>query len=121
MHARHVDAGHEDIRVARQRLRGEQAAIGKPPDADALRIDMGAAIDRSLISSQDMRVDVEMNGAHTRGETVASRHNSSDRKVLRDDRYVIEGIEKVQPNVRVAVESDAQRFIQLFISRMAGK
>ena len=99
-------------------LAGKLGADGTPMH-DPLAV--GAAIDRSLISSQDMRVDVEMNGAHTRGETVASRHNSSDRKVLRDDRYVIEGIEKVQPNVRVAVESDAQRFIQLFLSRMAGK
>jgi len=92
---------------------------GGTPMHDPLAV--GAAIDRSLISSQDMRVDVETNGAHTRGETVASRHNSSDRKVLSGDRDIIEGIEKVQPNVHVAVESDAQRFIQLFISRIAGK
>ncbi len=99
-------------------LAGKLGADGTPMH-DPLAV--GAAIDRSLISSQDMRVDVELNGAHTRGETVASRHNSSDRKVLSGDRYVIEGIEKVQPNVHVAVESDARRFIQLFISRLAGK
>jgi hypothetical protein len=81
---------------------------------------VGAAIDRSLITTADMRVEVETRGEHTRGETVASRHNSSDRKVLRGDRYVIEGIEKVQPNAHVAVASDAGRFIQLFISRMRG-
>jgi hypothetical protein len=52
---------------------------------------------------------------------VASRHNSSDLKVQEGNRYVIEGIEKVQPNVHVAVASDARRFIQLFISRIAGK
>jgi inosine-uridine nucleoside N-ribohydrolase len=68
-----------------------------------------------------MRVDVETAGTHTRGETVASRHNSSDRRVVRGDRYVIEGIEKVQPNAHVAVASDARRFIQLFISRLAGR
>lgn len=82
---------------------------------------VGAALDPSLITTQDMRVDVELSGAHTRGETVASRHNSSDRRVLRGDHYVIEGIEKVQPNVHVAVGSDARRFIQLFISRVAGR
>jgi inosine-uridine nucleoside N-ribohydrolase len=82
---------------------------------------VGAVIDRSLITTRDMRVDVETRGEHTRGETVASRHNSSDRKVLRGDLYTIDGIEKVEPNVHVAVESDAQRFIQLFISRLASK
>jgi inosine-uridine nucleoside N-ribohydrolase len=82
---------------------------------------VGAAIDRSLITTRDMRVDIETRGQFTRGETVASRHNSSDLKVLRGDRYVIEGIEKVEPNVHVAVASDARRFIQLFVSRIAGK
>jgi len=82
---------------------------------------VGAVIDRSLITTLDMRVEVETRGEYTRGETVASRHNSSDRKVLRGDHYIIEGIEKVQPNVHVAVGSDARRFIELFISRIAGK
>ncbi|MBZ5545865.1 MAG: nucleoside hydrolase, partial [Acidobacteriia bacterium] len=62
---------------------------------------VGAAIDRSLITTQDMRVDIETRGEFTRGETVASRHNSSDLKVLHGDRYVIEGIKKVEPNVHV--------------------
>jgi purine nucleosidase len=82
---------------------------------------VGVAIDRSLITTQDMWVDVETRGEFTRGETVASRHNSSDRRVLRGERYVIDGIETVHPNVHVAVESKSQRFIDLFISRIAGK
>jgi inosine-uridine nucleoside N-ribohydrolase len=82
---------------------------------------VGSVIDRSLITTKHMRVDVETRGEHTRGETVASRHNSSDRKVLRGNRYVIEGIEKVQPNVHVAVDSDPRRFLELFSSRIAGK
>jgi inosine-uridine nucleoside N-ribohydrolase len=82
---------------------------------------VGAAIDRSLITTQDMHVDIETRGEFTRGETVASRHNSSDLRVLRGNRYVIEGMEKVEPNVHVAIASDARRFIQLFITRIAGK
>jgi inosine-uridine nucleoside N-ribohydrolase len=82
---------------------------------------VGAVIERSLITTQDMRVEVETRGEFTRGETVASRHNSSDRKVLRGERYVIDGVERVHPNVHVAVESDSKRFIELFISRLAGK
>jgi len=99
-------------------LAGKLGANGTPMH-DPLAV--GAEIDRSLITTEDMRVDVETRGEHTRGETVASRHNSSDRKVLHGNRYIIEGIEKVQPNVHVAVDSDARRFIQLFISRIAGK
>ena len=82
---------------------------------------VGAAVDRSLITTQAMRVDIETRGEFTRGETVASRSNSSDHRVLRDGRYVIDRIEKVPPNVRVAVTSDAARFIRLFISRIKGK
>jgi inosine-uridine nucleoside N-ribohydrolase len=82
---------------------------------------VGAVIERSLITTQDMRVEVETRGEFTRGETVASRHNSSDHKVLRGERYVVDGVERVQPNVHVAVESDSKRFIELFISRLAGK
>lgn len=82
---------------------------------------VGSVIDPSLITTRDMRVDVETRGEHTRGETVASRHNSSDRKVLSGNRYIIDGIETLQPNVHVAVDSDARRFIQLFLSRIAGK
>lgn len=99
-------------------LAGKLGADGTPMH-DPLAV--GAVIDRGLITTQDMRVDIETRGEHTRGETVASRHNSSDRKVLRDNRYIIEGIEKVQPNVHVAVDSDAGRFIHLFISRLAGR
>ena len=99
-------------------LAGKLGADGTPMH-DPLAV--GAVIDRSLITTEDMRVDVETRGEHTRGETVANRHNSSDRKVLRGNWHVIDGIEKVQPNVHVTVQSDARRFIQLFSSRLAGK
>jgi inosine-uridine nucleoside N-ribohydrolase len=82
---------------------------------------VGAVIERRLITTQDMRVEVETRGEFTRGETVASRHNASDHRVLRGERYVIDGVERVYPNVHVAVESDSKRFIELFISRLAGK
>jgi len=82
---------------------------------------VGAAIDRHLITTRDMWVEVETAGEFTRGETVASRHNSSDHKVSRGDHDAIDGVAAVQPNVHVAVESDARAFIDLFISRLAGK
>jgi purine nucleosidase len=82
---------------------------------------VGAVIDRGLVETQEMRVEIETRGEFTRGQTVASRQNTSDRKVLRGDRYVVEGVEKLEPNARVAVGVDARRFIELFISRIAGK
>jgi purine nucleosidase len=99
-------------------LAGKLGGDGTPMH-DPLAV--GAVIDRSLITTRDMWVEVETGGEFTRGETVASRHNSSDHKVLRGERYVIDGVEKVHPNVHVAVESDSKRFIELFISRLAAK
>lgn len=97
-----------------ERLGGEGTPMHDP-------LAVGAAIDRSLIRTNDMRVEIELRGEFTRGETVAYRHNSSDRNVRRGDRYAVEGIEKVRPNVHVAVASDAPRFLNLFLSRLAGK
>ncbi len=82
---------------------------------------VAAVIDPAVIKTRDMHVVIETRGEHTRGETVASRHNSSDRRVRKGDRDMIDGLETVQPNVHVAVESDAERFIQLFLARLAGK
>lgn len=82
---------------------------------------VGAVIDPTLISTENMWVEVETRGEFTRGETVASRHNASDRRIFRGGRYVIVGIERVQPNVHVAVGVESRRFIDLFISRLAGK
>jgi inosine-uridine nucleoside N-ribohydrolase len=66
-------------------------------------------------------VDVETRGEFTRGETVANRHNAVERNVLHGDRYIIEGLDKVEPNAKVCVEVDADRFLQLFVSRIRGK
>jgi len=52
---------------------------------------------------------------------VANRHNEFEKNVLHGDHYVIEGLEKVTPNVQVCTGVDAERFIQLFISRVQGK
>ncbi len=82
---------------------------------------VGAAIDRSLIQTQPMHVDVETRGQFTRGETVANRRNSIENNVPHEDRLWIEGIQPVQPNVQVAVGSNAEKFAAMFISRIRGK
>jgi inosine-uridine nucleoside N-ribohydrolase len=82
---------------------------------------VGAAIDPAIITTKNMRVDVETRGQFTRGETVANRRNSVERNVLHGDRYWIEGIDQLQPNAKVSVSSDAERFLKMFVSRIKGK
>jgi len=82
---------------------------------------MAAVIDRSLIETQPMHVNVELRGEFTRGETVANRQNALNRKVPRGDRLVFEGTEPLTPNTHVAVDINAQRFVDLLIARLAGK
>jgi inosine-uridine nucleoside N-ribohydrolase len=95
--------------------------FGSPgsPMYDSLAI--GAAIDPTLMKTEAMRVDVETRGEFSRGETVANRRNEYEKNVLHGDHYVIEGLEKVAPNVEVCTGVDSERFIQLFISRVQGK
>src|SRR6202795_1778143 len=82
---------------------------------------VGVAIDASLVKAPPMHVDVETRGDFTRGETVANRRNAVERNVLHGDRYVVEGVDKVQPNAKVCVEVDSDRFLQLFVSRIKSK
>jgi purine nucleosidase len=82
---------------------------------------VGVAIDATLVKAPAMHVDVETRGEFTRGETVANRRGFVERNVLHGDRYVIEGIDQVEPNAKVCVEVDADRFLQLFVSRIRGK
>jgi len=103
-------------------LLGQEAkygAGGGSPMYDPLAV--GTAIDPSIVSTQAMHVDVESRGEFTRGETVANRRNSVERNVLHGDHYVIEGIDHVNPNVQVCTGVNADKFLQLLNSRLAGK
>jgi purine nucleosidase len=82
---------------------------------------VGVALDPTLVKAPEMHVDVETRGEFTRGETVANRHGAVERKVLHGDHYVIEGVDKVSSNAKVCVEVDADRFLELFVSRIQGK
>jgi inosine-uridine nucleoside N-ribohydrolase len=82
---------------------------------------VGVAIDPTLVTLKDMHVEVEMKGEFTRGETVANRMGSNENNVLHGDHYEIEGAIDLKPTARVCLESDADRFLQLFISRIKGK
>jgi purine nucleosidase len=86
---------------------------------------VGAAIDSTLMKAPPMHVDVETRGDYTRGETVANRRGAIERNVLHHfadgDRYVIEGLDKVQPNANVCTDVDPEKFLNLFVSRIQGK
>jgi len=82
---------------------------------------VGTAIDPSVITTKEMKVEVETRGQFTRGETVANRHGTVERNVLHGDRYTIEALDTVQPNARVAVDSNADKFLNMLVSRIKGK
>ena len=82
---------------------------------------VGIALDPTLGTLKEMHVDVETKGEFTRGETVANRMGSNEKNVLHGDHYEIEGVVELKPNAKVCVASDADRFLQLFISRIRGK
>jgi purine nucleosidase len=82
---------------------------------------VGVAIDATLVQAPAMHVDVETRGEFTRGETVANRRGEVERNVLHGDRYIIEGVDKIEPNAKVCVAVDAERFLKLFVSRISGK
>jgi inosine-uridine nucleoside N-ribohydrolase len=92
---------------------------GGTPMYDPLAV--GTAIDSSIVTTQAMHVDVETRGDFTRGETVANRHNAVEHNVLHGDRYIIEGVDHVNPNVQVCTAVHADKFLQLLNARLEGK
>ena len=82
---------------------------------------VGVAIDPTIVTAPAMHVDVETRGEFTRGETVANRQGYNEKNVLHGDRYIIEGLEKVEPNAKVCTDVQADRFLQMFVSRIRGK
>jgi len=82
---------------------------------------VGIALDSTLGTLKEMHVDVETKGEFTRGETVANRMGSNENNVLHGDHYEIDGVIELKPNARVCLASDADRFLQLFVSRVKGK
>jgi inosine-uridine nucleoside N-ribohydrolase len=101
-----------DFYVARSEKSGYPGAAMYDPLAVA------TVIDPTLVTLQNMHVDVETRGEFTRGETVANRRGSNESNVLHGDHYEIEGVIHLKPNARVCVASDADRFVRLFVDRI---
>jgi purine nucleosidase len=98
-------------------LSAEFGADGTPMH-DPLAI--GVLVDPSFVTTQFMRIDVETRGEFTRGATVGNRYNAVERNEEREDRFVMTGIDRVEPNTHVGVEVDSERFLEFFIARLAG-
>lgn len=85
---------------------------------------VGVATDSTLVQTLPLHVEIETNGALTRGETVANRSGVVKRRELRSfpdgERYVITGVERAAANARVATTVQADRFIDLLVSRIRG-
>jgi purine nucleosidase len=82
---------------------------------------VATVIDPTLVTLKKMHVDVETKGEFTRGETVANRMGSNENNVIHGNHYEIEGVVDLKPNAKVCLASDADRFLQLFITRIKGK
>ena len=104
-----------DFYVTRSEKSGYTGAAMYDPLAVA------TAIDPTLVTLKEMHVDVETKGEFTRGETVANRMGYDEKNVLHDDHYEIDGLTPLHSNARVCTNSDAERFVKLFISRIKGK
>jgi inosine-uridine nucleoside N-ribohydrolase len=116
-------AGQFVYSVANYLLTKAEAAGGAGTEMyDPLAV--GVAIDPTLVNTEAMRVDVETIGRHTRGETVGNRWGYVDHRELRSfpegSRYVVTGEERVKPNVQVGMTVEADRFIDLLVSRIKG-
>lgn len=82
---------------------------------------VGVALDPSIVTTKPMHVDVETRGEFTRGETVANRRNSVEHNVLHGDHYEIDALTPMQANTKVCVDVNAEKFLNLFVSRLQGK
>ncbi len=104
-----------DFYLTRSEKSGHQGAAMYDPLA------VGTVIDPTLVTLKSMHVDVETRGEFTRGETVANRMGYDENNVLHGDHYEIDGLVPLQPNARVCVASDGDRFVRLFVARITGK
>jgi len=101
-----------DFYLTRSEKSGYQGAAMYDPLA------VGTVIDPTLVTLKSMHVDVETKGEFTRGETVANRMGYDENNMLHGDHYEIDGLVPLQPNARVCVASDGDRFVRLFVARI---
>lgn len=95
-------------------------SIGHPDVALHDPLALAVACWPELISTRRVRVEVECSGSLTRGQTVAWLGGTRERLEDRGDYDDAVGVEPVEGNIDVALEVDAERFLDLFVSRVLG-
>jgi len=96
-------AGSATARFAAEATRGLMRRFGSVALHDPLAV--AVAVDPSLVKTERFYVDVETEGELTRGQTVVER-----REWVRP---------RKKPNAEVCVEVDGERFLDLFMDRVA--
>ncbi len=82
---------------------------------------VAVAVDRSIVTTEPMRVDIETRGEFTRGETVANRGNQLVRYAREGDRDAMVGLVPIAPNAQVCTAVNVARFLAMFLQRLRGK
>ena len=123
-HLAELKAGHGPATILRPRswrswsqLAAKFGSTGTPMH-DPLAV--GVAIDPTLVTGREMRVDVETRGEFTRGADGGQPERRRRAQCGPGRSTGDVGIDRVKPNTKVAVEVDADRFLKsLFIERLA--
>ncbi len=79
---------------------------------------VAVAIDKSLVTSYPMQVQIVTSEGVAYGQTVVNQHLMTEAVEERDGRLVISAFGRVEPNADVPMQVDRQRFIDMFMTRI---
>ncbi len=104
-------------RASMNRVR-QTSATGGPAMHDSLAV--GTFLDPSIVTLQDLHVEIETAGTFTAGETVGYRRAPMRGSPPMANGPVAEMPKEFKPNARVALDVDVNRFLKLLVDRIAG-
>ncbi len=104
-------------RASMNRVR-QTSATGGPAMHDSLAV--GTFLDQSIVTLHDLHVEIETAGAFTAGETVGYRKAPMRGSPPMAFGPVTEMPKEFEPNARVALDVDVNRFLKLLVDRIAG-
>jgi len=104
------------MRATLEQVRRVGANGGRLLIHDAMAV--ASLIDPSLVSLQDVCIDVETEGELTAGETVGYRKSPMRRSAPRPDEPVRIDDAPFRPNAKVALDVDSARFLSLLVGRL---
>jgi purine nucleosidase len=107
------------MRATRDLLRKTEANGGRQLVHDPMAL--AALIDPSLVKLQDLLVEIETQGELTAGETVAYRKSPVRRSAPMSDAPHAIADSTFKPNCRVALDVDADRFLEFLVGRLTQK